>query len=262
MLMGVALAVFVAVSFLGPVTVGGYQLKTASFAEVLMAEAEAEAVPRGATAVAGKTKAATRKAAPAKAIPAPVDTAAKTILLIGDSMLDGLSPRLSAYAKKNGHTLYTVIWYSSTSEVWGKSDKLRHYIKTLKPNYIFICLGANELFVRDIRNKRTKYVRNMLSDIGRIPYIWIGPPNWKPDTGVNEMLAAETAPGTFFLSNGMTFTRKGDGAHPTNASAAVWLDSVVRWMPRHAAHPIRMELPEKGMKARPKRIFLHRPDEH
>ena len=101
--------------------------------------------------------------------PVPVDTASKVILFIGDSMLDGLSPRLAAYAEQNGHTLYTVIWYSSTSERWGKSDKLASYIKRIKPGYIFLCLGANELSVKDIIAKRDAYVKKIISDIGDIP---------------------------------------------------------------------------------------------
>ncbi len=102
----------------------------------------------------------------------PLDTAAQTILFIGDSMLEGLGPRLAAYAEKNGHTLYTVIWYSSTSEVWGQSDKLAHYMDMVKPTYVFVCLGANELFVSDIANKRRGYVRKIISDIDTVPYVW------------------------------------------------------------------------------------------
>ena len=89
-------------------------------------------------------------------------------------MLEGLGPRMAAYADHNGHTLYEVMWYSSTSEVWGRSDRLAGYIGRIKPDYIFICLGANELFVKDIAEKRTKYVDRILADIDTIPYLWIG----------------------------------------------------------------------------------------
>ena len=90
--------------------------------------------------------------------PVPVDTAAQTILFIGDSMLEGLGPRLAAYASHNGHTLYNVVWYSSTSEVWGRSDKLQSYIRRLHPTYVIVCLGANELFVPRIAERRREYV--------------------------------------------------------------------------------------------------------
>lgn len=193
-------------------------------------------------------------------IAAQPDTLPKTILFFGDSMLEGLSPRLAAYCKASGHKLYTVIWYSSTSERWGQSDKLARYMRTVKPDYVFISLGANEMFVDRIIEKRSGYVKKILADIGNVPYVWIGPPNWKNDTGVNRMVADNVKPGCFFLSNGMKFDRKKDGAHPTAPSAALWMDSIVRWMPKHCAHPIRMEKPATAT-ARPVKIYIHQPDE-
>ena len=196
----------------------------------------------------------------AQAFPMPCDTTSQTILLVGDSMLEGLGPRLAAYAEHNGHTLYSVMWYSSSSERWGTSDKLRSYIKRLKPTYIVLCLGANELNVTNISEKREKYVKRIIADIDTIPYLWIGPPNWRNDTGINDLIARNTGRGCFFLSNGMTFERSKDGAHPTRSSAAQWLDSVMRWMPANALHPIRMDVPEVAS-ARPKRVFVHQPNE-
>lgn len=192
--------------------------------------------------------------------PVECDTTAQVILLAGDSMLEGLGPRLAAYADRNGHTLYTVIWYSSTSEKWGKSDKLRSYIEQLRPTYIIMCLGANELFVSDISAKRDRYVKKIIADIDTIPYLWIGPPNWRSDTGINDLIESNTPRGSFFRSEGMTFQRAKDGAHPTHSSAAAWMDSIVSWMPGCSRHPIRMETPDHNT-GRPKRIFIHKPDE-
>ncbi|MBD5213695.1 MAG: hypothetical protein HDS75_02570 [Bacteroidales bacterium] len=189
--------------------------------------------------------------------PAEVDTTAKTILFFGDSMLEGLSPRLADYCKRNGHKLYTVIWYSSTTEIWGRCDTLSTFIRRYKPDYVFACLGANELFVRDIKNKRKPYLEHILDQIGDRPLLWIGPPNWKEDTGINDLLSERLEEGTFFLSNGMKFSRKRDGAHPTSASAAQWMDSIVRWMPGHCLHPILMEMPEA--KGRPDKLILLQP---
>ena len=188
------------------------------------------------------------------------DTSAHTILFIGDSMLDGLSPRLAAYAAASGHTLYSVVWYSSSTEIWGKSHRLTEYIQKVSPTYIFICLGANELYVKDIEEKRTPFIREMLAEIDTIPYLWIGPPNWVEDTGINKMIADNTAKGSYFKSDGMTFERRADGAHPTAASAIEWMDSIVRWMPEHSNHPIKMNMPEQRT-ARPERIFIHQPAE-
>ena len=151
-----------------------------------------------------------------------------------------------------------MIWYSSTSEIWGRSGRLASYVQRLHPDYIFICLGANELFVRDIVSKRDKYVKEIVKEVGKIPFVWIGPPNWKDDTGINDLIAANVPSGSFFLSRGMHFDRAKDGAHPTRKSAIQWMDSVVRWMPQHCAHPIKMAKPTSST-GRPKQIFVHQP---
>lgn len=240
-----ALLLFGALSFWPEgINIAGTTLNTPTFAETLLAPTDS--APNTA-AEASQTE--SESAAPvakqkAKPLPAPLDTAAKTILFIGDSMLEGLGPRMAAYAKQNGHTLINVIWYSSTTEIWGKSTRLQELIATHHPNYILVCLGANELFVSDIKRKRQRYLDNILSQIGQIPYVWIGPPNWKPDTGINDMLQTSCAQGTFFLSNGQHFDRSKDGAHPTRQSAYAWADRVCKWITESSAHPIRLSKPD------------------
>ena len=177
------------------------------------------------------------------------DTTSKNILFLGDSMLEGLKPRLAAYAEENGHTMNAVIWYSSTTEIWGRNGavKVREYIQKFKPDYIFMSLGGNELFVSDIKDKRQQYVDAILREFGDIPYVWIGPPNWKPDTGINDMLAASCAAGSFYLSYtpDQHYDRARDGAHPTRSSAALWMDRVCKWVVTKSAHPIRLNRPAK-----------------
>lgn len=255
LLLAVGLGIFTWLSARPPISIGGYELKSSGIWKTLTDDGSEEAHIR-------QVKGAAQRAAAIEPAQKPVetDTLPKTILFIGDSMLDGLYPRLAAYADKNGHTLYAVIWYSSTSQVWGQSDKLRNYIDRLHPDYIFVSLGANELFVKDIIEKRDVYVKRILADIGSIPYVWIGPPNWKEDTGINDLVAANAGPRHFFLTNGMKFPRMKDGAHPTHQAAIGWMDSVVRWMAVHSDHPIRMELPDKST-ARAKRVFVHQPSE-
>lgn len=254
-ILAAAFLFFFIVSAFDPVTLFGHEFKSSKIWPTLMADNKKPTAQKPAATHTTKPAAQTK---PRK--PATVDNNPKTILIFGDSMLDGLYPRLAAYAAENGHTLYAVIWYSSTSEVWGKSDKLKKYIADLKPDFIFVSLGANELFVKDIAEKRDKYVKKIISDIGNIPYIWIGPPNWKPDTGINDLVARNAGPSHFFRTDGMKFPRMKDGAHPTHEAAIGWMDSVVRWMPKHSDHPIKMNKPTQK-KARAKRVFVHQPSE-
>lgn len=248
-ILALAFAIFFVLSIFDGIAIGdSFELRSAGFARALAegprkTEAgHAEAADTTAEAIAEHEPAA----------PAPVDTTAQTILFIGDSMLDGLSPRMVDYCLANGHRLISYRWYSSSTSKWGapSSTLLKELIAQHKPTFVFICLGANELFISKVEDKCGPAVDRILADIGTTPYVWIGPPNWKPDTGINDLIARKSRPGSFFLSDGMSFERRKDGAHPTTASAAAWLDSVMRWMPAHAAHPIRMAPPQKPLPAK------------
>ncbi len=251
LLLTIALAIFIYLSFHGD-ALEQHNVKTGTFARVLLDTTTRTQTP------AAATKAATADASDPSLVTAgnsarvarpdssgELDTTRKSILFIGDSMLEGLGPRLAAYAEENGHTLVNIIWYSSTTEVWGRTEKLKGYIAEYHPDYIFVSLGGNELFVSNIRDRRQKYLNHILSQIGDIPFVWIGPPNWKPDTGINEMLAETLRPGQFYLSYtpDQHYERARDGAHPTRASASAWMDRVCAWVMKSAAH----------------RIVLHRP---
>lgn len=260
LLLLVAFAVVFALSAFSPVNIGGYELRDSGLADALTAPRTSDANPNALNSTDDDAAADAIFEQQMQQMQAPVDSSAKVLLFIGDSMLEGLSPRLAAYAKHNGHTLYSVIWYSSTSEVWGRSGKLKSYIEKIKPDFVFISLGANELFVKDIKTKRDKYVKTLIAELGDTPYLWIGPPNWKPDTGINDLVRANTARGCFFLSDGMHFDRAKDGAHPTRTSSALWMDSVVRWMGHNSPTPFVLDVPPMST-ASAKRVFIHQPNE-
>ena len=58
-----------------------------------------------------------------------MDSTSQKILLIGDSMLEGLMLRMQDYVEHNGHTLQVVIWYSATSKWYGSTDTLPEKIR-------------------------------------------------------------------------------------------------------------------------------------
>lgn len=225
-------------------------LKKGKFNETLFASDKEE--------VTNKDTVATQEKKPNKN---EMDTTKKTILFIGDSMVECLFPRMSAYAKKNGHTFYAVVWYSSTTEVYGTRTTVKEYIDKYHPDYILFSLGGNELFIRDIKENRQKYVDEIIRQFGDIPYIWIGPPNWKPDTGINDMIKSSVPEGCFYLSYtpDQHYDRKKDGAHPTAASSNLWMDRICKWIMTESAHRIRLEKPADGEKARPDDLVLLQP---
>ena len=172
-------------------------------------------------------------------VPAPLyvpvpDTATKTILLTGDSMGDGLSVELRRLGKCNRLALVYVPWYSSTSLDWGGSDTLRQLIQRHHPSLVLFSLGSNELFIPAIQ-KRERYIRAIVRQLQTAPYVWIGPPNWKEDTGINALIRKNVDSLHFFPSKGLPFDRMSDGAHPTFRSSARWADTLAGWITQNDA---------------------------
>ena len=178
------------------------------------------------------------------------DTAKQRILLIGDSMLEGLMLRMRDYAAYNGHDLKTVIWYSSSSLWYGTSDTISHFINKYKPTYVMLVLGANELFIRDIKNKRLRYVKRIISQMDTLPYVWVGPPNWKDDTGINDLILNNVGNTKYYPSKDLSYDRTSDGAHPTHKSAALWMDSVATWVQTESSYRINLHRPPDTVRYR------------
>lgn len=172
-----------------------------------------------------------------------VDTLPQRVLFVGDSMLEGLSPRMAAYAKHNGHKLFSIIWYGSTTKSWGNCQRLSEMIQQYKPTFILVSLGGNEMFVKDIKNRHLKPLKNIISQIGDIPYMWIAPPNWKPDTGINELLAENIPADRLFVSKDLKLARASDKVHPTRTAAYGWFDLIVKWMSEHHNYRIKLDKP-------------------
>ena len=226
----------------------GITIETTDIAEVIRGEEEAEFQPYDSLYV--DTTATKTEEKP------QIDSTSQRILLIGDSMLEGLMLRLHDYVKYNDHKLKVVIWYSSTTKWFGETDTLGYFIDQFNPDYVMLVLGANELFIRDIIERRNPYVKNILKTIGQRKFIWIGPPNWTDDTGINELIKKNVGEGRYFPSKDLEYDRYEDGAHPTKKSAAKWMDSVATWTMEESRYPILLEEPDTTYKGRPDATLL------
>lgn len=192
-----------------------------------------------------------------------LDTTSQRILLTGDSMVEGLMFAFKDYAEENGHDLFPAIWYSSSTLVWGQSQQLKKLIEFYKPTIVFLALGSNELFIRNIIEDREKFVDNILSQAGNTKLIWIGPPNWKPDTGINQLLESKLGKKRFFLSKDLPLARATDGAHPTRGASRIWADTLFKWVQTQSAFPFLLTPPQKNYRKTPKCVFIkgNYPDE-
>ena len=175
----------------------------------------------------------------------PVDTTSQRVLMFGDSMTSSLAMRMSDYTNKNGHSLTCVTWISSNTHSWAESDTLQYYIQKVKPTHIFVCLGSNELYTTDMKGSERR-IRSILSKIGNIPFVWIGPPNWCKDNGYNKLLEKVMGSRYYYPSYKLSFERQKDGRHPTIASSYAWMDKIVEWINAgHSVHPFRLDKPDK-----------------
>lgn len=241
LLLAGAFAIFLIVGFSDDITMGHYTVKKAPFAETLFPDTSKLSSDDNLLSLSDQNK------SQEEIVPEVIatDSLPKNILLFGDSMTMNIALRLAKYAKQNGHQMHAINWDSSNTKIWAETDTLSYYLRKLKPDFIFISLGSNEVYFKD-PYKRHPYVKQILTTIGDLPYVWIGPPCWDNRTAINDMLEATCRPGTFFRSAGMEFKRKKDKIHPTREASALWVDSIMRWMPK-SAHPILANIPSDSL---------------
>jgi hypothetical protein len=177
-----------------------------------------------------------------------IDTLPHKILLIGDSQVEGLRIPFYDYCAKNKHTLLlAATWYSSTDMLFASNDTLKNIIDRYKPDYILMVIGLNEIFTTNLELCRSA-VHKIIKTFNGIPFSWIGPANWMPDKGINEVYQKEVPDGCFFLSENLTLQRARDGRHPSEKGNKVWMDSIGFWLNTKAYHHLKMEVPDSIVK--------------
>ena len=190
-------------------------------------------------------------------VPLPLDTAGKRILFFGDSMIEGLSMRFADYARENGHQLYTVCWYGSTTTGWANNlDTLQSFLRWSEADYVVVSLGGNELKVKDLDN-RAENIRIIQRALGTRPTIWVAPPSWVKNPTITGVIRGVVGDKRYFDSTRLTYTRGSDKMHPTFGSASRWMDSIAVWMSSpQTAHPIEMNFPQATQPRKWKKKFM------
>jgi len=185
-----------------------------------------------------------------------LDTNSQNILLIGDSMVEGLMHKFNDYCLENGHKLQPLIWYSSSTKAYSDNNKLKEFIKKYNATYVILVLGANELFVKDLDN-RDKYIKNISRQIDTMKFIWVGPPNWKKDTGLNDLILKNFGKDRYFPSKDLTFDRISDGAHPTKKSSEMWALKIIEWIKNDSRYPIKLNEPTVEYNEKIKAVLMN-----
>jgi hypothetical protein len=171
------------------------------------------------------------------------DSTSQRFLFIGDSMVEPLAYRFYDYCKQSGDTMYAVTWHGSTTVAWS-GGTLDYYLNEVRPTYVIFCVGSNELHTKNMQLLNENLTR-MLSKAGDLPCIFIGPPNTKPDNGLNDEIAKVFGKKRYFNSQTIEMERAKDHLHPTSKGARIWMDEVAEWMTSDSCiHPVVLNKPE------------------
>lgn len=153
----------------------------------------------------------------------------KTILLVGDSMAEGVNPYLAKKAKASGAKYCQAYKRGTRLEYW-EGFRLERALRECKPDYVFVLLGANHLDDRVSlmeRNRQlTRFIRDEIEETGAT-LIWVGPPSWKKSTGIEDSIKRQVD--NFYESRGIKFRRQPDGKHLTMSEYGRWTNMFWTW---------------------------------
>lgn len=161
----------------------------------------------------------------------PVSLSGRTVLLVGDSMAEGIAPHLQKTVEAAGGRFVNGQERSSTIVWWQGSGKLRELLSRHRPDIVFIALGSNEIFIEQ-PELRAPLIKAMVAELGARPAFWIGPPSWKPDKGLIRVIDENFQTGHFYNSNDLKVPRAPDGKHPTAQGYQTWTELIWNWYAR------------------------------
>jgi hypothetical protein len=161
----------------------------------------------------------------------PVSLDGKTVLLLGDSMAEGIGWTMRVKVEQAGGKLIVIPWFSSTTAGWAITGRLKEEIARHRPDLVFIALGSNEIFLSHPQVQAPQ-IKRLVADTGGLPAYWIGPPSWRPDRGIVRVIQDNFIPGRFYNSNDIDVPRRQDGAHPTAEGYSTWTELIWSWFAR------------------------------
>ncbi len=160
------------------------------------------------------------------------------ILVVGDSLAQGLAPQLRAMAEEAGLPFDSVAVMGTTIRDWGglvataESSALEATLHAFRPTIILVSLGTNDeyagaAFVEGERDDLYALIAR-LSEYGEV--VWIGVPELpKPDrNGAVAMIRDTGVP--YFPSENLDIPRAPDGLHPTVAGYGTWAGMLWSWL--------------------------------
>lgn len=158
--------------------------------------------------------------------PPPPSLAGKKVLHVGDSMVGGqwgLTRALEAKFAEEGAKLVRDYKVSESIASFDKSPKLKELLARHEPDIVILTLGTNDALV-PYPQALAPHVQSIVKRIGARECYWMGPPLWKPDTGILAVIRENAGACRFYDASHLKLQRGGDGIHPTDKGGADWAD--------------------------------------
>jgi len=151
------------------------------------------------------------------------------LLLVGDSLAQGLAPPLGELAKGLGVAFRADGRVGTRIAQWAAQPWLSADL-AWGPTMVLVSLGTNDMKLPAPAVEQpalAQLAARLKSSGSRV--VWLNPPTMPfPDRGVLAMIAATGL--EVFHSEALQLTRGPDGIHPTVSAFAGWAGSIWRWV--------------------------------
>ena len=149
------------------------------------------------------------------------------LVLIGDSLAEGLSVPLGELAKEAGVVFSSDSVSGSTITTWARRAELDKDLDPV-PELVLVSLGTNDLRLKDV-SPEEPLLHQLLARItdSGAAVLWIAPPSMPfADNGTRALLSRAGA--DVFSSEPLDIARGPDGVHPTAMGYAGWAAAIWR----------------------------------
>lgn len=157
------------------------------------------------------------------------------LLLLGDSLAEGLAPPLRALAQDERIAFEVRAVRGTRIDQWATSQKIPDVLARFRPTLILVSLGTNDEYLRGedaaARQRPAAEALWRVLDAAGAHVVWVGPPMLpKPSNGVRAMLRGVVPSRAYYPSDELAIPRGPDGIHPTPRGYAGWAGAVWRWL--------------------------------
>ncbi len=188
-------------------------------------EAGAVPIPSGSVSVASVLATVSEATGDAGRVAPEVEARRYGVVLhMGDSTVGGNHALTGALKKRfvaEGSRFLSDTVESASIVSVANDGHLKELMAKHKPDLVLINLGTNEVFV-PAPQALAERISAIVKRIGPRDCIWIGPPTWKGDTGIVNVIREHAAPCKFFDSSALPLDRVGDGIHPSDEGGEQW----------------------------------------